>query len=150
MAPDIKDTVKRKSWERIFDKDDADNDWKFVQATFWELRLEQVKSVRKFTGQGKEYDIDKGSDKVKPYFVYILKCADDTLYTGITNDLENRIAAHNSGKGAKYTCGRIPAVLAYKEICNSKSDALKRESEIKKMKRKRKLKLIAESQSGTS
>jgi len=77
------------------------------------------------------------------YIVYILKCADGTLYTGITNDLENRIAAHNSGKGAKYTCGRTPVSLAYKEICDSRSAALKRELEIKKMTRKRKLHLIA-------
>jgi len=76
------------------------------------------------------------------YFVYILKCADNTFYTGITNDLENRIIAHNSGKGAKYTCGRTPVVLIYKELCESKSSALKREHEIKKMNRKGKLKLI--------
>lgn len=76
------------------------------------------------------------------YYVYIVKCADGTLYTGISNDLENRISAHNSGKGAKYTCGRLPIVLAYKEICDNKSAALKRECEIKKMTRGRKLKLI--------
>lgn len=81
------------------------------------------------------------------YFVYILKCADSTLYTGITNDLENRIAAHNSGKGAKYTCSRIPVALAYKELCDNKSVALKRELEIKKMTREEKLKMIAEGQS---
>ena len=52
--PDKMDSVRRKSWERIFDKGDTDNDWYFVQATFWELRTEQVKSVRRFTGRGKE------------------------------------------------------------------------------------------------
>lgn len=78
------------------------------------------------------------------YFVYMIKCADNTLYTGITNDLENRIAAHNNGKGAKYTCGRIPVVLVYKEFCDNKSSALKREFEIKKMTRTKKFKLINE------
>lgn len=53
LPPDNKDAVRRKTWERIFDKDDADNDWKFVQASFWELRAEQIKSVRKFIGRGK-------------------------------------------------------------------------------------------------
>ena len=76
------------------------------------------------------------------YFVYILKCADDTLYTGITNDLENRIESHNSGKGAKYTRGRIPVVLAYKELCGDRASALRREFEIKKLTRAEKLKLI--------
>ena len=51
---DKQEAIKRKSWERIFDKDNADNNWKFVQATFWELRTEQIKSVRKFTGRGRD------------------------------------------------------------------------------------------------
>ena len=76
------------------------------------------------------------------YFVYILKCADGTLYTGITNDLANRVSAHNSGKGAKYTKSRIPVALVYNEPCDDKSSALKRELEIKKMPRDEKLKLI--------
>jgi putative endonuclease len=78
------------------------------------------------------------------YFVYVLTCADGTLYTGITNNLENRVAAHNSGKGAKYTCGRTPVVLSHKEIFISKSAAMQREHEIKKMTREKKLQLIAE------
>ena len=76
------------------------------------------------------------------YFVYILKCADGTLYTGITNDLENRVMAHNDGKAAKYTRGRLPVELAYKEASGSRSDALKRELEIKNMKKEKKIKLI--------
>lgn len=51
---DKQEAIKRKPWERIFDKDNADNNWKFVQATFWELRTEQIKSVRKFTGRGRD------------------------------------------------------------------------------------------------
>ena len=54
LPSDVKESVKRNSWEKIFDKDETDNDWDFVQATFWELRVEQVKNIRKFTGRGKE------------------------------------------------------------------------------------------------
>ena len=78
------------------------------------------------------------------YYVYILTCADSTLYTGITNDLESRIAAHNSGKGAKFTRSRIPVVLTYQELCENKSAALRREIEIKKMTREEKLHLVAQ------
>ena len=77
------------------------------------------------------------------YFVYIISCADYTLYTGITNDLDSRIAAHNSGKGARYTSGRLPVSLVYSETCESKSIALRREMEIKRMTRAKKLRLIS-------
>ncbi|ENZ00686.1 hypothetical protein HMPREF1092_02338 [Clostridium thermobutyricum] len=75
-------------------------------------------------------------------YVYILKCEDETLYTGWTNDLEKRFKAHKEGKGAKYTRGRGPLELVYFEEYEEKSLALKREYEIKKMKRADKLKLI--------
>lgn len=75
-------------------------------------------------------------------YVYILKCVDDTLYTGWTNDLENRLKAHLNGKGAKYTRCRLPVQLVYFEECMDKSSALKREYKIKQMKRKEKLELI--------
>lgn len=74
--------------------------------------------------------------------VYILLCNDSTLYTGWTNDIESRISAHNAGNGAKYTKMRLPVTLVYKEILETKSEALKRELEIKKLKRNEKLKLI--------
>ena len=77
------------------------------------------------------------------YFVYIISCADYTLYTGITNDLDSRIAAHNRGKGARYTSGRLPVSLVYRETCESKSIALRREMEIKRMTRAKKLRLIS-------
>jgi putative endonuclease len=73
---------------------------------------------------------------------YILRCADDTLYCGITNDLDKRLAAHNAGEGAKYTRGRTPVKLAYCESCVDKSTALKREIEIKGLPRAEKLVLI--------
>ncbi len=75
-------------------------------------------------------------------YVYILKCADDTLYCGWTNDLTSRLAAHNSGKGAKYTKGRGPVTLVYSEMLHSQSDAMKREAAIKKLSRSEKEALL--------
>ena len=72
---------------------------------------------------------------------YLLQCADNTLYCGITNDLDKRLAAHNTGEGAKYTRGRTPVKLLYCEPCADKSAALKREMQIKKMPRSEKLKM---------
>ena len=77
------------------------------------------------------------------YWVYILRCADGTLYTGITDDMERRLAAHNSGKGAKYTRGRGPVELVYREEAADKSAALRRELAIKRLSRAEKLALIA-------
>jgi putative endonuclease len=76
------------------------------------------------------------------YLIYILKCSDGTLYTGYTNNLEKRIEAHNAGKGAKYTRGRRPVKMVYSEKFRSKSKALKREWEIKKMERVEKINLL--------
>ena len=77
------------------------------------------------------------------YYVYILRCADGTLYTGITDDVERRVAAHNSGKGAKYTRGRGPVVPVYREQCPDKPSALRREAAVKRLCRAEKLALIA-------
>ena len=76
------------------------------------------------------------------WFVYILRCADDTLYTGSTTDVEKRLAVHNSGSGAKYTRARRPCTLAYCEEAADKSAALRREAAIKKLRRAEKLALI--------
>ncbi len=85
----------------------------------------------------------KAKIKKAKYFVYILECVDGTLYTGITNNLEKRMLAHNSkGVGAKYTRSRRPVVLKYSESLGSKSGALKKEIEIKKLTRAQKLLLI--------
>lgn len=75
-------------------------------------------------------------------FVYILRCKDDSLYTGWTNDLEHRLAMHRAGKGAKYTRGREPLELVYSEELSDKSAALKREYAIKQLTREEKLALI--------
>ena len=76
--------------------------------------------------------------------LYILRCKDGTLYTGITTDVEKRLAAHRAGKGAKYTRGRGPLELVYQETCGDHSAALKRELEIKALPREEKQKLIGE------
>lgn len=80
------------------------------------------------------------------YNVYILRCSDDTLYTGIALDIEKRLIEHNSSpKGAKYTLSRRPVALEYSEVCEDKSTALKREIGIKKMSRLQKNILISQS-----
>lgn len=75
------------------------------------------------------------------WVVYIIQCADDTLYTGITIDMERRFKEHTSGEGAKYTRGRAPLKLVYTELCTSRSQASKREYEIKQLDRNEKIKL---------
>ena len=76
------------------------------------------------------------------WYLYILRCGDGTLYTGITTDVEKRLEQHRAGKGAKYTRGRGPLTLAYQEQCADHSDALKREIAVKKLTRVQKEKLI--------
>jgi putative endonuclease len=76
------------------------------------------------------------------HYTYILQCSDGTLYTGYTLDLKRRVAAHNSGKGSKYTRGRLPVTLLYYEELETKKEALLRERQIKKMGRIDKIKLI--------
>ena len=76
-------------------------------------------------------------------YVYILRCSDDSLYTGWTNNLEKRIKAHSNGKGAKYTRGRGPLTLVYAEELVDKETAMKREWEIKSLTRTEKLALCA-------
>jgi putative endonuclease len=73
---------------------------------------------------------------------YLLRCADDTLYCGISNDLEKRLAAHNAGEGAKYTRGRLPVKVVFCESCHDKSAALKREMQIKRLPRSAKEALL--------
>lgn len=76
-------------------------------------------------------------------FVYMLLCADGTLYTGWTNDMEKRLAEHRAGKGAKYTRSRLPVRLVYLEQLETKREAMRREYAIKHMRRKEKLALLA-------
>lgn len=75
----------------------------------------------------------------KEWKLYILECKDGTLYTGVTDDLSRRLAAHRAGKGAKYTRGRGPLILRYTECCEDRSAALRREIQIKRLTRAEKL-----------
>ena len=75
-------------------------------------------------------------------YVYILRCADNTLYCGWTNDLDARLATHNSGKGAKYTRARLPVELVYFEEYDDKHEAMSREWHIKRMSKADKMKLV--------
>ena len=76
------------------------------------------------------------------HYVYIAKCSDGTYYTGYTNNLEKRLLAHNTGKGAKYTKNRLPVEIVYFEEYEDKSEAMKREYAIKLLTREQKMKLI--------
>lgn len=78
-----------------------------------------------------------------PYFTYIALCADSTLYTGYTNDIQNREATHNKGKGAKYTKARLPIKIVHIEEFKTRSEAMKREYAIKQLNRAQKDKLIS-------
>lgn len=75
-------------------------------------------------------------------YTYIVRCADDTFYTGWTNDVEKRVAAHNAGQGAKYTRSRRPVRLVYEEAFSTKEEAMRREWQIKQLTRREKLALI--------
>lgn len=80
-------------------------------------------------------------------YTYLLKCADESLYCGWTNHLEERVRAHNEGRGAKYTKSRRPVVLVYYEEFATKQEAMQREWAVKRLSRKEKLRLIADGRS---
>ena len=84
------------------------------------------------------------------HFVYMVRCADGTLYTGYTGDLDRREKAHNSGRGAKYTANRLPVSLVYSEACESLGAALRREYEVKGLSRAQKEALIQREPDTTS
>ncbi|MDA0822485.1 MAG: GIY-YIG nuclease family protein [Proteobacteria bacterium] len=78
----------------------------------------------------------------KAWIVYIVRCADESLYTGVTTQLEQRIAKHNAGKGAKYTRSRRPVVVMYSELAVDRSTALRRERAIKRLSTASKRRLV--------
>ncbi len=84
------------------------------------------------------------------WWVYLLRCADGTLYCGVALDVEARLKLHQAGKGAKYTRGRGPLELAYREACGSKAEALRRERALKRLKRPAKEALIIAAATGKS
>jgi putative endonuclease len=77
------------------------------------------------------------------WFVYIVQCSDESLYTGITNNIEKRIEKHNKGIGAKAVKGKLPVKLVYQEFFADKGEALRREYEIKSWSREKKLQIIS-------
>lgn len=85
---------------------------------------------------------NKLTENYGKYYTYILRCVDRTLYTGWTTDLKKRLRVHNSGKGAKYTRCRLPAVMVYFEEFSTKHDAMSREVHIKQMNKVEKENLI--------
>ena len=78
------------------------------------------------------------------WWVYILRCGDGTLYTGTAADVERRLAAHRRGRGAKYTRGRGPLAVVYREACPDRGAALRREAAVKRLSREEKLRLMGE------
>ena len=78
------------------------------------------------------------------WFLYIVRCSDKTLYTGITTDIDRRIKTHNAKKGAFYTKNKLPVKLVYQEAMGGRSEALKREKSIKQLTREEKLELVEE------
>ncbi len=95
-------------------------------------------------GRNVRPSVSEGNTKMEStWYLYILRCKDDTLYTGITTDVQKRLEVHQSGKGAKYTRGRGPLELVYSESCGSHSQALKRELQVKALSREEKKSLIA-------
>jgi len=83
-----------------------------------------------------------GKKRAEKWFLYMLKCADASLYTGVAKDIEKRFKVHSAGKGARYTRARLPLEIVYRETCQSRTDALVREFKIKKMNPKRKRTLV--------
>ena len=86
--------------------------------------------------------VNEITDESKVWFVYILRCADSSLYTGITTDLNRRVDQHNAGTASRYTRSRLPVVLEYQEEQPTRSMALKRELAIKALTRKAKEELM--------
>lgn len=78
-----------------------------------------------------------------PHFVYVIRCSDNSLYTGYTTDVDRRVGEHNSGNGAKYTRSRTPVDLVYTEEYNTKSEAMSREYEIKQLTKEQKENLVS-------
>lgn len=87
---------------------------------------------------------DQKTKSEKRHYTYMLRCRDDSLYTGYTTDLKRRLQTHNDGKGAKYTKARLPVEMVYHETFATKEEAMRREAAIKKLSRQEKLRLIKE------
>ena len=99
--------------------------------------------LKKFTDIGRlSRQTERGYAKAMTWHVYLVRCADGSLYTGITTDLARRVASHNAGKGAKYTRSRLPVVLVWSETAAGDGAAKRREYAVRSMSRAEKLRLI--------
>ena len=94
------------------------------------------------TGTTRSLDVAKLFAMNNEYYFYLLRCSDDSLYAGISIDLEQRVEVHQNGNGAKYTRSRLPVTLVYHEHHRSKGDALRREAKVKKWTKQRKERLV--------
>lgn len=95
--------------------------------------------------EGMQAKKKRRSKRSEKWFLYILKCADESLYTGITKDIERRFKMHSEGKAARYTRTRRPLEIVYQEICRTRTDALVRECRVKALPKLKKLALIEKS-----
>ncbi|NND98885.1 MAG: GIY-YIG nuclease family protein [Pirellulaceae bacterium] len=86
--------------------------------------------------------MDESSNLTSKYYVYILRCSDNSFYVGHTQDVAKRVATHNSAKGAVWTAARLPVTVVYQERCDSKEAAIQRENQIKRWSRAKKQALI--------
>ena len=107
------------------------------------------KRYRKMLSVMREKEKQAPRKRREEWFVYILKCGDLSLYTGIAKDPEKRLRMHSEGKGARYTRSRLPLELVYRETCRSRAEALVRECAVKALPRTRKLALIESFRSGS-
>jgi putative endonuclease len=89
--------------------------------------------------------VEPSSTPIRVWSVYLLRCADGTLYAGSTTDVEARVRAHNAGRGARYTSGRRPVEVVYREACGSRAAALRREHALKRLTRSAKETLVTRS-----
>jgi putative endonuclease len=106
-------------------------------------RLPRVKQKYERMLEGMQKNQKKaGKKRAEKWFLYMLKCSDATLYTGVAKDIEKRFKVHSSGKGARYTRARLPLEIVYRETCKSRTDALVREFKIKKLNPKHKRTLV--------
>jgi putative endonuclease len=97
-----------------------------------------------FVGLMKTKKLKRSNRRKNPWYLYILECGDGSLYTGISNDVQRRLKAHQSGRGAKYTCSHLPVTLRYVEKCGRQARAMYRERQVKTFPKKKKLALIGE------
>lgn len=108
------------------------------------MELKYKKMLSKMKEKEETYGVDK---KAEPWFLYMLRCSDGSLYTGVTNNLERRLTMHNKGTASRYTRTRLPVEMLYHETCASRTQAMVRECAVKAFSRKQKDELIRAMQS---